>query len=132
MGRKLELKVGQKVAVRIIGGSNASRYENMSLENIDNWCFDGEVIKIGRKYVTVKFNNWQEYQFEIEGDYRNKYTAGGADYQLYLSKEEIIEEKESDDLYRDMQTRFSSYGGNNGKFTLDQLKRIMSIINENK
>jgi hypothetical protein len=132
MSRKLDFKVGQKVAVKIITGSNASRHINMSLNNIDEWCFDGEVTKVGRKYITAKFNKWQEYQFDIDNDYTNKYTASGSDYQLYLSKEKIIEEKEANDLYRDIQTQFSGYSGNNSKFTLDQLKRIMSIIKENE
>jgi hypothetical protein len=132
MSRKLDLKAGQEVAVKIITGSNASRRTNMGLSNIDEWCFDGKVVKVGRKYITVNFNEYQECQFDIESDYRNKYTAGGADYQLYSSKEEIIEEKESDDLYRDIQTQFSSHGGNNGKFTLSQLKRIISIVSESK
>lgn len=132
MDRKLDLKVGQEVVVKIIEGSNASRRENMSLDNIDSWCFNGEVTKVGRKYITVKFNNWQEYQFDIEFDYRNKYTAGGADYQLYLSKQEVVNEKESNNLYKYIQTEFNGYSGNKGKFTLDQLRRIMDIINENK
>lgn len=130
MDRKLELKVGQKVVIKIIEGSNISRNKDMSLENIDNWCYDGEVIKIGRRYITIKWSKWSETQFDKESDYRNK-IDGSCDYKLYLNKEEIIEEHKANDLYRNIRDKyFERYGGNNGKFTLDQLERIMNIINE--
>jgi len=132
MDRKLDLKVGQEVVVRIIVGSNASRREKMTLDNIDNWCFAGEVTKIGRKYITAKFNNWQEYQFEIESDYRNKYTYGGADYQLYLSKDEVVKEMEAEELFSELRNHFGGWGKNANKFSLNQLQRIISIVNENK
>lgn len=105
MARVLKLTVGQKVAVKIEDNSNASRYTDMSLENIDNWCFEGEVIKVGRKY-----------------------TSGGADYKLYLSREEVIEEKEANEIYRQIKHEFDGY--KNDKYTLDQLKRIKSIVEE--
>lgn len=132
MDRKLELKVGQEVAIRIESGSNVSRYlKSMTLENIDEWCFSGEVIKSGRKYITVKFNGGRIEQFNTEDEYRNKYTYGGADYKLYLTKQDVIEEYKSEELYRDIKDKhFGGYGGNRGKFTLDQLERIISIINE--
>lgn len=118
MDRKLDLKVGQEVVVKIIEGSNASRREGMTIDNIDSWCFGGEVTKVGRKYITVKFNKWKEYQFEIESDYRNKYTAGGADYQLYLNKQEVIDEKEAEDLFNELRNYFGGWGKNANKFSL--------------
>jgi len=130
MDRKLDLKVGQKVVVTIIKRSNASRHKDMSLENIDNWCFDGEVTKIGRKYITVKWDKWSEEQFSIENDYNNK-TDYSCDYKLYLNKEEIIKERKADELYNEIKTHFSGWGGNEN-FSLDQLERIINIINENK
>lgn len=51
MDRKLKLKVGQKIVVKIEEMNNAARYLDMSLNNINKWCFDGEVTKIGRKYI---------------------------------------------------------------------------------
>lgn len=130
--RKLDLKLNQEVVVKIIKGSNVSRNKDMSLENIDNWCYKGIVTKIGRKYITVKWDKWSEVQFDKESDYRNK-TEGSCDYKLYLSKEEIIEEHEADKLYKNIRDKyFDRYGGNNGKFTLDQLKRFMEIIKENE
>jgi hypothetical protein len=127
MDRKLNLEVGQKVAVVIEKMSNASRGLNMTLDNIDKWCFDGEVTKVGRKYVTVKFNNYED-TFEVDNDYRQKYKRGGADYKLYLSKDEVINIEKADDLHYEIKSKFSGYG--NTEFTLDQLERIYSIIKE--
>jgi hypothetical protein len=131
MDRKLDLKVGQSVVIKVEEASNASRRVNMSLANIDEWCFDGEVTKVGRKYITVKFKGYKEEQFVAEDDYRQKYTAGGADYKLYLTKQDVIDEKEANNLYSDIRTKFGGFRNNN-QFTLDQLQRITNIINENK
>lgn len=38
---KDKLQVGQKVVVKIEETSNASRGLRMTLDNIDEWCFDG-------------------------------------------------------------------------------------------
>ena len=92
MERVLNLKKGDKCCVAIIKGSNASRYKDMSLENIDNWTYEAEVTIINKKYITVKFGVNEE-KFVIEDDYRNKYSCGGADWQLFNSKEEVIYNK---------------------------------------
>lgn len=126
MDRKFNLTVGQEVVVRIEEMSNASRGLDMSLENIDEWCFDGEVTKKGRKYITVKFGKWREEQFSVEDNYRNKYTIGGADYKLYLCKEEILKEIVADTLYDRIKSKFSGY--KNSEYTLEQLNKIKDII----
>lgn len=128
MDRKLDLKVGQEVAVKIENTSNASRYVDMGIDNIDKWCFDGIVTKVGKKYITVKFDGWEK-QFVVEDDYREKWTAGGADYKLYLNKQEVIDEYESNWLYSKIQDNLSGYIKPN--LSLNQLKRIWDIIQEN-
>jgi len=130
MARKLDLKVDQKVIVKIIDGSYYSKNKDMSLKNINEWCYDGEVTKIGRKYITVKWNEIYEYQFSKEDNYRDK-TDCSYNYQLYLNKEEIIEEEKAEGLYRNIRnTYFERYSCNNGRFTVNQLEGIMNIINE--
>lgn len=62
----------------------------MSLENIDNWTYIGEVVTVSKKYITVKFNYNFVEKFVIEDEYRNKYNCGSADWQLFNSKEEVI------------------------------------------
>lgn len=130
MERKLNLKKGDKCIVAIEENSNASRSMDMSLDNIEKWTYKGEVVSVGRKYITVKFGRWNETEkFVIEDNYRRKYDCGTADYELYLSKEEIIEKRESEDIYYWIKCKFDSYK-NNGKYSLDQLKRIKKIIEE--
>jgi hypothetical protein len=119
---------GQEIWVKIINGSNVDGYYKNS--NIEDRIFQGDVIKVGRKYITVKFDECKEYQFSIEDDYKNTYTAGGSDYQLYLTKQDIFDEIEAENINSEIQTAFGSYGRNNGTFTLDQLRRIKDIINE--
>jgi len=130
MERKLDLKKDQKVVVAIIERSNMARNRDMSSENIDNWCFDGIVTKVGRKYITVKWDKWSEEQFDKEKDYNNK-TEYSCDYKLYLNREEIFQMRKTEELYSKVKTYFSGWGVNEN-FTLDQLERILTIINENK
>lgn len=52
----MSYKKGDKVIVAIVGRSNASRYRDMNIKNINEWTFEGEVISSGKKYVTVEFN----------------------------------------------------------------------------
>lgn len=130
MSRKLDIKKGDTVFIKVIEGSNASRnITPMTEENINRWLFKGEVLSIGRKYISVKFETGKEEKFKIDSDYRNKYTYGGFDYKLYVSRQEILDEKESERLYGDIKRDFSDWNNNN-KFTLDQLRRISKIINE--
>jgi hypothetical protein len=132
MDRKLDLKVGQKVAVKIEEHSNASRHVDMNLDNIDKWCFDGEVTKIGKKYITVSFKGGYNpvEQFIVDEDYSQKVKAGGSNYRLYSSKEEVIREYKSEKLYTSIRNNFNDFDNNN-KFSLEQLEKIMDIINKN-
>lgn len=130
-----KMTVGQEIWVKIEEHSNAARYINSS--NIEEWIYQGEIVKIGRKYVTVKFgryddgkiNYYHEEKFNVEDDYRQVWTAGGADYKLYLTKQDILDEIESDKLYSQIKSEFSGFKNNN-KFTLDQLRKIKAIIEE--
>jgi hypothetical protein len=119
---------GQEVWVKVIDGSNVARFYYKS-SNIEDRILQGEVTKVGRKYITVKFGRYKEEQFNIEDEYRNKYTAGGADYQLYLTKQDILDEVEVETIHSEIRSAFGDYR-NNGKFTLEQLRRIRDIINE--
>lgn len=129
MSRKLDIKKGDTVYVKIEEMSNAARRVKMSMNNIDEWLFEGVVVSVGRKYITVKWNDWKEAKFSIEKDYREHYTCGGADYKLYANKQEVLDEKESDIIYSQIREKFSVYR-NNHKLSLDQLKRIREIIEE--
>lgn len=120
-----KLEIGQTVWVKILKHSNASRFLNSN--NIEDWIYEGEIVKVGRKYITVDFSRG-ERKFNKEDDYRDKFEYGGANYQLYLTKEDIIDEQRTEKLYRRLSREFSSYENNNG-FSLGQLQKIEKILN---
>lgn len=129
-----KLKNGQEIWVKVEEGSNASRYIDKT--KTEEWIFKGEVIKAGRKYITVKFkknntNSFIEKKFNVEDDYREHYTCGGADYKLYLSKQSIFDEVESETIYTQITSVFNGWKNNN-KFSLDQLRKIKDIVEDNK
>ena len=81
----------------------------------------------------MKFNNCEHWtkKFDSEWDYNQKVNCGSPNYKLYLSKEEIINEGKADKLYDKIKSCFNNYSNNN-EFTLDELNKILDIINENK
>lgn len=128
MNRKLKLEKGQEVVVRYI--NDRIRYmKDSTVDNIDKWTSNGKVTKVGRKYIEVDMNGWLE-KFDIEFDYVQKTNIGSPDYKLYSSKEEIINEIETEELYREVKNHFGDWHNRN-KFTLSQLKQILDIANEN-
>lgn len=130
MSRKLDIKNGDKVFIKIEEGSNAARRkEPFSLETFDEWVKEVEVTSVGRKYITVGKEKYSQIKFEIENDYREHYTCGGADHKLYVSKQEILDEHESNQLYDGIKSCFSNWV-NNDKYSLDQLRRIKAILEE--
>lgn len=134
MERKLNIKVGQEVAVRIKDFCNARQRlgKQLTLDNIEDWCFTGVVIKAGKKYITVEFKIGEilhKAQFSVEDNYNEKEKAGGADYKLYESKDDIIKELKSKSLYNEIKDKFSN-NFDMAAYSIDQLERIMRILNE--
>jgi hypothetical protein len=128
MDRKLNLSVNQKVVIRRINGS--IRYlEDKSIDNIDAWITVGIVEKITKKYVQVNMNGKVE-KFDIELNYAQKVNRGESDYRLYESKEELINEVKSEDIYSGIRNYFYNKYNNDRDLTLDQLQRINAIIEE--
>ena len=129
--RKLNLKKGDIVILAIEEYSNLSRGMDLSLDNIDNWTFKAEVISAGRKYVTVKPDNFlKEMKFEVENDYREKYTYGTANYKLYRTMEEVIEERKQKKLFLDICNIFTY--GNSKNISLKTLEKIKEMIESDR
>lgn len=125
---KKDFKIGQIVYLKIIEGSNAARY--IDKPNKEEWILEKEVTKIGRKYISVARvgdTRFGEEKFDIQNNFRHYYTVGGQDYELFISKKQILEHMESEELYDKIKSKFSNWK-NNGKFTLQQLKKISEII----
>ncbi|MEG1310498.1 MAG: hypothetical protein RR942_06455 [Romboutsia sp.] len=127
MERKLNLKKGDKCIVAIMPRSNAARHVNMSLENINNWTCECEVISVGRKYIEVKYGNNSTMQFDMTNNYWEK-SIYSPDYVLYENLEEIVEKEKREDLHYKIKRAFEGY--REIKYTLDQLIRINNILEE--
>lgn len=126
MERLKNLKKGDSVVVAIEPTSNASRYVDMSIENIANWTYEGIVQSIGRKYITVEFRR-STMKFVIDDEYRNKYTYGGADYRLYPTLEDIHNKFKSQKLYDKIKSKF---GGYRNTYDLETLTKIWDLLED--
>lgn len=128
---KSDFKIGQKVYLKIIKGSDAARYINKDEKNnFDSWIKEKVVTKIGRKYITVMDSTESTYgeeKFDITQNFKHYYTVGSADYVLYLSRDDILKDMECENLYREIKYLFSSWE-NEGTYTLDQLQKVKEIL----
>ena len=131
MDRILHFKKGDTCIVAIEPCSNASRRTDMSINNIANWTYEGEVITVSKKYITVKFN-YETAKFEVDNDYRKKVSCGSNDHKLYASIDEVYTERKKKELIS------AIFGYNSitlpekiSNLTLEQVERIETIINEN-
>lgn len=121
MDKKLSFKKGDKCIIAIEEGSNLARYlNNLTLENIDEWTKECEIISVGRKYITI--NNGKK--FDITNNYREKWDRGGANYKLYNNLQEVKNEYEAKRL------SIQIFNKADCNLTLDQLKRIYAIMQE--
>lgn len=125
---KNDFTVGQTVYLMVERGSNVARGIS-DKTNIENWILKRTVKLIGKKYITVTNENFTGYEikFDIANDFRQVYSYGGADYRLFLSKEEIMDYMNSERIYDYIKSKFNNWD-NRGKFSLEQLKAIEEII----
>ena len=111
----MKIQVGQKVYLKPIG--NKVRIS----QNIR----ESEIEKIGKKYFYLKGFNREKFSMEDMMNVSN-YVS---DWKVYLSIQEIEYEKEYNQLFENIRKTFDHWSGVN--FTLDQLRRIKEIIDEN-
>ncbi|CAI6273794.1 hypothetical protein NRS6186_11415 [Bacillus subtilis] len=121
MDKSQLIKVGSTVYLKPI--YNAARYGRKDiLEKI--------VLKKGRKYFYVGNTGETEtrrmFKFSLE-DMR-EVAEYSSDWELYLSKQEIIDEEEKEKLIFEMRSVFNRWS--TADLTLDQLRRIHAIISE--
>lgn len=128
---KSDFKIGQKVYLKIIKGSNAARYISKDeSKKPESWIKEKVVTKIGKKYITVmdsEKSTYGEEKFDITQNFRHYYTVGNADYVLYLSKDDILKDMECEKLYGEIRALFSSWK-NERRYTLDQLQKVKKIL----
>lgn len=115
----MNITKGQTVYVKLQG--NAVRY--IKSDSADDYTKEGIVVAIGSKYITVEFGGYHTIKFDKKG---NQVTQYCKDYQLYETKQEIIDEFEINKLSRFIKNKFDYYGTH--PFTLEQLRKIKAII----
>lgn len=87
-----------------------------------------EIKKVGRKYYEVWDGEFDgsTIKFTIEGN--SQVTEYTADWEVYFSKQEILDEEEYKTLHNNIKRKVDIYG--RPTLTLDQLRRINTIIIE--
>lgn len=94
---------------------------------------DVKITKLGNKYLEIGMLDGSLSYFS-----RNKYYIetlalvteyGCGARTLYLNKQEFLDEKERNELYKKIKNYFA-YHTTNENFTLDQLRRINLILEE--
>lgn len=78
-----KIAVGNKCYL-LVQGNNARYYNNKPIEE---WIHEGEIVKVGTKYFTVKTKK-NEIQFII--DTLEEKTIFCSDWKFHFTKEEII------------------------------------------
>lgn len=117
------IKAGNKCYLKA-QGNEVRRHRGRPAEE---WIYEGEIIKVGRKYFIVKCG-CRDIKYSLE-DF-TEVTNYCSDWNFYFNKQDILDEMEVDNLERDIRNRFSGYGKNSSKLSLNQLRRITDIINE--
>lgn len=120
-----DLKVGQIVYVKPIG--NAARWiKGDILEHVR----EVEVEKIGNKFFYLKGYSRSKFGFKYEDS--NSCTNISdycADYEIYLSKQDIVDELEQTSLLNFLKD-FFSWSGKSKYLTLEQLRKIKVVVDE--
>lgn len=123
--RNTNFKVGEEVALKTMSSYGRDK------ENMENWIRTGYVVKtVGRKYITVVDNCGNSIKFDKESLFE-EVNCGGSDYELFHTKEEIYEDIKCKRLFNQILLCFEGYGWHrHRKFTLNQLEKIVEILNE--
>ena len=113
-----DIKIGDKVWIK-----PTDRRRNGNKEPQENI-----VTKIGRKYLEVNKEGYSDVfaiKFDMTNDMRQA-TNDSPDYELYFSKQEILDEQEYNSLLEGIRRVFGQYG--KCKLSLEQLRQIDQII----
>ncbi|MFV4887538.1 hypothetical protein RY279_19035 [Bacillus velezensis] len=116
-----QIKVGIPVFLKPV--NDAARYGRKDV-------LEKTVLKIGKKYFYVGDTGETEtrrmFKFSLED--MTQATEYSADWELYLSKQEVIDEEEKERLIFEIRSVFNRWSSVD--LTLDQLRRIHAVISE--
>lgn len=129
--QKSDFKVGNTVWLKIIEGSNRARYSNINPNDVESWIVEATVENVGSKFISVKIRGTQIVKFNIKNNFHQIYVCGGADYKLYLSKQDVLNDIESENIYQEIKNDFMA-SRNHKKLSLEQLRKIKEILDDTK
>lgn len=110
-----DFMVGQTVYLKTI----SHLFDSWKKERI----VKGVVSKVGRKYITVKYNSY-EYRFNIENDFEQE-TDYAVEYKLFLTEQAVYDYWQSTYL----RTEINKFLARNGKrLQLRALKEVAQAI----
>lgn len=124
---KSDFKVGQIVYLRIIKGSNAARrlsHTDKDLSDINSYIIETTVTNVGRKYIMTDGG----IKFDATDEFRQVYTYGGVEYQLFLSKQDIYDTVEKEVICELLRSKFGLYCRCEKEYTLEQLQAVKDIL----
>ena len=110
-----KLEVGQKVFIKPMG--NAARYSKEIKE--------GVVTKVARKYFWL--DGFYKERFFIDSMVNDGHGYS-SDYAVYLSAQEIEDEREAESLRKEIVKLFE--WSSSARLTIDQMRRIIAITKE--
>lgn len=106
------MKVGQKVYVKYL---DRGRYNPQDIQ-------EATISKIGRKYFELN-------EFRHSRLYLDSFIEDGGQYspryKVYVSKQAIVDEEESDKLFKTISLRFGYF---KNPYTLEQLRKVADIL----
>jgi hypothetical protein len=114
-GSKMKLEIGQKLFLKPV--NNRARYGNNEIK-------EATVSKVGRKYFEV--SELSRTKFEI--DSLREVSEYVPDWEVYFSKQQILDEDEINKLTSDFRLFFTRF--DQPKLSLEQLRKIKEIISE--
>ena len=133
--KKSDFKKGQTVYLLVIEGSNAYRISGYEKRPFEERIKEAPVVSVGSKYITVEIGNIvaSQIKFNIENNFNQEVDAGGRNYDIFLNRQDVYDYQEKKDLIKEIRDAFnSSLWFDHSKYSLDQLRRIKAILNENK
>lgn len=122
--RKEDFYTGQTVYLFVTETGNVFRRLKGSdgKVNPEDRVIETVVTSVGKKYLTVKYNN---IQFRFGDDFRQR-TDYAVDYILYTDKNSVYNDMESKKLFRQIHIAFDTF---KNPFTLEQLREVAKILN---
>lgn len=128
----MNLQVGQRVWVKRI--ENEARGLDNRKAGIEEYISEAEVVSLRRKFFTLEavdkkssyFGN-SKFFLDTGLDDRKGYASG---YQVYLSRQEILDEVEAKNLYHEIRREY--FDMRRKPMTLEQLRGIRDILNKSE